>query len=907
MQLNQLSQSSLHGRVLLIACILLSLIGHDTSVANDESALTIPSTELHTERGRETPRDTPDIIEQASEDSWNVDLVGRWIGGACEAIAAKDSIAYAGVLGGLIVIDFSSPGAPVELARLTLPTGTEGITIHGDHAYVASGNRGLEVVDISDPTSPVAVGSYDTGDRARNVAVSGDHAYVANWESGLCVVDISDPADLREVGSFDTGFKTWDVAVSGDYAYVVGGGLRVINVSNPANPFEEGFDDTGSSPRSLAVSGSYAYASGFGSGFRVFNISNPADPFEEGFNDSPLWGDDVAVSGNYAYVADFARVRVFDVSDPTAPLQVARRGGIGNLYVGVALSGDLLYLANDARGVVVRDNSDPRDPDVVGTHATGDRALDVTVSSNYAYVANREDGLRVIDISDPMLPQAVGHYDTTGSWRAGAVAVSGDYAYVSCGCGLVVLDISDPTDPREVAVYDPPSTVIEVALRGDYAYVATESDGLRVVNISTPDTPIEEGVYLTGGMHVSVAVSGAYAYVGERFSDPDYSGRLSVIDISDPQAPFGVGSLDLEAMARDVAVSGDYAYVTSGRFFASSPEGGLRVINISNPRAPFEVGSYVVRGTEWPAGGVAVVGTHVYVAYYEHGLRVIDVSDPASPQEVAFYDTGHWATSLTVRGDDVYVSDDANGLYILEHVEQRLTAHLDIKPGACPNPLNINVPNGENANGGVLPVAILGTDGFDVRDIDVSSLELAGAAPLRHSYKDVAGPPGGDNDCVCSEVGADGYPDLTLKFRRLDVVAGLGGASGDNVPVTLTGLMKDGTPIEGVDCVRIVPRKGGEGPQLASTSTPAVTALGPATPNPFNPTTTIAYELANGGHVTIKVYDVTGKLVTTLVDGDMPGGQHQVTWEAKSVSSGVFFYRMTAPGFVQTRKMVLLK
>jgi len=237
-----------------------------------------------------------------------------------------------------------------------------------------------------------------------------------------------------------------------------------------------------------------------------------------------------------------------------------------------------------------------------------------------------------------------------------------------------------------------------------------------------------------------------------------------------------------------------------------------------------------------------------------------------------------------------------------------VTGVLDVKPGSCPNPLNVTVPNGEKANGGVLPVAILGSDELDVHDIDISSLELEGATPLRYGYQDVAGPPGADDDCACPDAGPDGYVDLTLKFGRLDVVAGLGDVSGNSVPVKMTGRMKDGTAIELTDCVSIVPRKKGEeGPVLAPAGEPAVTALRGATPNPFNPTTVISYELEERAYATLMVYDVTGRLVATLVEGELPGGRHAATWEAEGVPSGVYFCRLTVGSFSETRKMVLLK
>ena len=96
-------------------------------------------------------------------------------------------------------------------------------------------------------------------------------------------------------------------------------------------------------------------------------------------------------------------------------------------------------------------------------------------------------------------------------------------------------------------------------------------------------------------------------------------------------------------------------------------------------------------------------------------------------------------------------------------------------------------------------------------------------------------------------------------------------------------------------------------------SLPRAYGLHPNVPNPFNPSTTIRYDVpAGGGAVTFRVYDVQGKLVRTLVDGMQTGGRKSVTWDGRndrgrSVSSGVYFYRLQSPGFAKTLKMTLVQ
>ncbi len=93
---------------------------------------------------------------------------------------------------------------------------------------------------------------------------------------------------------------------------------------------------------------------------------------------------------------------------------------------------------------------------------------------------------------------------------------------------------------------------------------------------------------------------------------------------------------------------------------------------------------------------------------------------------------------------------------------------------------------------------------------------------------------------------------------------------------------------------------------------PETYVLKPNYPNPFNPTTTIAFELPQAEYVTLRVYSATGQLVRTLVSGHAEAGYHFSEWNGTNeagqrVSSGLYFYRITAGKFTQTQKMLLLK
>jgi hypothetical protein len=78
-------------------------------------------------------------------------------------------------------------------------------------------------------------------------------------------------------------------------------------------------------------------------------------------------------------------------------------------------------------------------------------------------------------------------------------------------------------------------------------------------------------------------------------------------------------------------------------------------------------------------------------------------------------------------------------------------------------------------------------------------------------------------------------------------------------------------------------------------------------PNPFNPSTVISFQLPVSSHVTLKVFDVNGREVATLVDGNLPAGNLFVTFAPRALAGGLYFYKLAAGQFSQTRKAILMK
>jgi hypothetical protein len=267
------------------------------------------------------------------------------------------------------------------------------------------------------------------------------------------------------------------------------------------------------------------------------------------------------------------------------------------------------------------------------------------------YVYSGAWGFRVFDVSDPAAPEEVGSDST---WAYG-LAISGNYAYGGgYDLGLMVWDISTPTSPTVVATAPGRGIAFGVAVSGGFAYMTNVGDGgalqsgLQIFDISDPDLPTEVGFW--EGSTEDVAVSGEYAYVA------DYSGALIVIDVSDPALADDVATLGLPGYPIGIALSGTYA-------FMAARWDGLRIVDISDPLVPVEVASVPT----YDATDVTVVGDLAFVAdNYGNSLRIIDVSTPTSPVEIGVYPCMDRVAVVAAAPGYAYIGEDGGAFMVID-------------------------------------------------------------------------------------------------------------------------------------------------------------------------------------------------------------------------------------------------
>jgi len=302
--------------------------------------------------------------------------------------------------------------------------------------------------------------------------------------------------------------------------------------------------------------------------------------------------------------------------------------------------------------------------------------------------------------------------------------------------------------------------------------------------------------------------------------------------------------------ATDVTVEGEFAYV-------ADLSTGMYIIDISEPASPGIVGRYKAHA-DTMIQDIVIRGMGAYLSNWKRGVRVVNIADPTDPERVAYYEVGYEAFELFVDDKFVYVCGGTEGLYILDFDET-----VDVL---------ITSFSAHEAD-----------DGIELRWEISSDERIAGFKLLRE-------PAAGGSGVYLPSEGL--LPPSATSYIDTEFLA-----AGEHL-YTLIVVNSDGTEVQS---------------QKVSVTPDAVPfALRQNFPNPFNPNTVIGFSIDRESDVTLAIYDVTGKLVRTVLNRKMPIGIYSEKWDGcdergKNVASGIYFYRLKAGKRVLTRKMVLLR
>ena len=464
-----------------------------------------------------------------------------------------------------------------------------------------------------------------------------------------------------------------------------GAGLVIYNVQNPASPVPVGRIMLPEVVQKIAVSGNYVYVAAARAGLFVVDVSVPASPSVVGFYDTPGSASGVTVQNNLAYVADGnSGLEIFDITNKAAPTLLGSRvlPGLTN-RTALATIGTSLYAivtsGEYATGFYVVDVTQPSNPILSATKALGGKCLDVAVVGSTAYFASAYSGhtIDVFSLAVPANPLQSGFFANGGA--PFSIAVKNSTAFVGTDAGFEAFNVANPSQPQFVKVSGS-TAAYDIAIGGNYAYLAEQEQGLRIINITVPSSMSQTALVEGMGTVQDVSVNGSSIYAA------CYKNGFSLVDASNQALPRVAAKLTFPSYSAWTVAS------KGSTVFLGSPNGGSGIKVISTTASTAQLLS-----TSIDAGPIKLTatGSLLYAADvdtsiipYRSRLTLFDTSVAGqltleshlanlSAEGHAEYAIGRGQRAYFCDADGLHVVDTSDPANPVRMGDYRLPTHVD--------------------------------------------------------------------------------------------------------------------------------------------------------------------------------------------------------------------------------------
>jgi hypothetical protein len=820
------------------------------------------------------------------------------------------------------VLNIQNPANPF-VVHVQQDAGIENYDVQGDLAVFTTHDNGIQFYNVEFPDNPVLQPSDWISGHGTVIKLHGSALYAANRGDHFRTYDISDLENIT---------ITYELILEGN------SNLSLAIIDN-----------------SLILSESSSYMDP--NQITYFDITDPLNP---AFIDShPASIEMVTVHGNdsdyimgdiFYDTSNDHLYAIYDIAGITNPSLVSSFGYSFVPYI--MLQRNNVFYLGSSQGMVVLDWSDPENPHDALIWR-GKRVNDMELIGDYLYVSAEEDwrqpgdtGLYIFDVTDPLNPVEVYYLPRNSMYE---IEANEEVAYISMNGVIGVYDVTDPVNPVIIGSVPGWNEADRLVLDGDVIYVI-ENDGgdyLRSYSIEDPTQPLllhhlyinypesYSWVYEITVENGILAVAGAYEF-------------FNLYDVSDPTSLSHLTSPNISYNAYGVDIEGNYLSVATW-------DGNLYVYDISNPANPSLAGGLT---GAYHCQSALIIGSKIYAAIGSKVFRLdaAEIMGQLVPPSGLFAENLGVEVQLTWQEPDYGPPAVLEGYNVYRGLDQvgysETTSFADILPSSGTYSYSVTAvyQNGES----------IPTDPAIVDFFASSSLTLDPYEP----YLQV--PPIGGNVYFHASISNDTNEPLTVDAWSTAVYQ-----SGNPFPIdqytvlidpletetwtwlsievpasapagtyTFTGhvgaypdFIEDqdsfqvtklgeeqawydpeygsvvdipvGWAVTGWDVPNPAPFAASD--VVSETVLPSEFALS-TYPNPFNDRATISLSLPEAGDVRVSVYDVTGRLVTTLRDGRLNAGLHRLKWDATGQASGVYFLSVQHSGSVQTiRKMALVR
>jgi|GEM_PF-3215478 len=857
--------------------------------------------------------------------------------------------------GGLNVFDISDLSNVQLVHQMPMGSnGADGIATDGTYLYVGAYHDGLNVIDVSDPLSPIIIASLSCG-YCSDMKIIGTTLYSAKQGTGLGIFDISDPFYPQTLSITPSSDLVHDVVIQNNYAFMGNGwrGFWVMDISDPINPVNHGdfFDIGGENLTGLDIWDNHLFVADNWNGLHAFNITDPTNPINvdmlpiarEGILNIRIQ-DGLAYTGGHHDdpLSSNDGLRIIDISDP-ANMSEWGYYELATSITSIVLHSSIIFVgAND--GFFVFEYLGPR-------HTPAEFHVEISGSANGCLDSNVQAGISdyatygldfALDVPKPPAPTQdyIYIYLPHPEWSA----VTGDN-YMK--------------DIRQVIDLDTESMGYDFVVETDQIGEMTE-----LAFTPSNDFPEECEIYLldqTQNHYQDLRSDSTYQfiytssrrftlYLGNSTAQKDFNLGWHLMSI--PARP-ETNKLALnDLIMGDTTISfvfkrnsGNYYCLTDSIYYGDA----YWMAVVANAPAVSSFNGYPSSSDYeknldigWNLIGDPMTWTiplsDLIVTDGTTTLTFIDAVDAGWIGTPSVYTLDTWENGTFGYRTSGEI-ESWFGYWMLVN-QSGLTLVTPSTPIYGPNPtaedfsgtgyyrnadwiVPFSVSNGNWINS----LAAFGCADGATSEFDTWFDVPLPPNPASEDYFSISSessdieisrdirPPLQENEVeTWNYVINSQEAELILSFRNIEedlpesysITLTIAEQEYDLKAVEDIPVYSDGEPIP----LSISVTSSALGTNVADNNLPTEFVLQQNYPNPFNPSTTISFSVPMTSSVTLQVFNVEGREVMRLAEGEYQAGNHSVTFDASDMASGVYIYRMTSVGevsFNASRKMLLIK
>ena len=777
-----------------------------------------------------------------------------------------------------------------------------------DKVFIGAGGA-IVICEIISADSIEVLSDFYLPSTVNDIYVRDNILFALDYREGLLIYNISDIYNPNLISTLNFGSFCYDFLYDSTYIYVALGnsGIKKVNVTNISIPFVENESSVRAFTINKFQSCLYCFAGNSDIVCDSISIVSSEDLLQGGtihteeyfsFIEGIYFNNHKGFlienfAGPLGQESSAGILYVLELSNPFNPQRLGHITVTEDFLHKVVCLGDTVLTFGYGKLIVVN-ASNSFFPAIItqSTNALMNSGSFGYASLNYPQLYISYDylaGFLIVDIENLMNPSK-GYYLNTNNvtevvWLKDSLLFAG-------GNGIYMADVSDIHDPvlkkhytenvgavRDIKTNDSllfvasntfkifkihgkdslsflseldyGSQSSQVAIDDTFAAIGGRYWGMHLINISNPSNPL----YIRS-VPVPFYIK-HMAYQNNKLIVSEYQHNTPVIyDVSDPNNPLLIYEGNYSTTAFCISESDTVLFVGDWDSYS------LVVLNIKDLDNVYEISRKPVMGYPTRIEDIFVIDNLLFLTFfnqnaYDGNLKIYDITNLNNIVELGYAFLPEWAISVCANKNITVVTDYYDGLYIYDIINFIPVELISFTSNVISDNVHLSWVTASETNN--MGFEILRCAQNDYAWKKIGFIEGKGTTAETQSYSFI--------DPSLSP----GYYSYRLKQMDFD------------------GTFEYSNIIE----VEIgAPRKF---------------SLKQNCPNPFNPSTTIQYAISNRQFVTLKVYDILGKEIATLVNGEKSAGSYEIGFNASHLASGIYYYQLRAGDYVETKKMILLK